>query len=165
MPMATIFDVSVNELLKEVAKELKNVPEIKPPVWSLFAKTGMHKERPPQEADWWYIRSASVLRKVRTHGPIGVSKLRTQYGGKQNRGHKPERFQKGSGSVARKVLQQLEKAGLVKKTQVGKHFGRIATPKGISLLDKTAGKLYKAKPAPKQPAASTPPAAPTAQQK
>ncbi|MBI4739072.1 30S ribosomal protein S19e [Candidatus Woesearchaeota archaeon] len=163
--MATMFDVPVNELLNEVAKELKNVPEIKPPVWSLFAKTGMHKERPPVQADWWYIRSASVLRKVRTRGPIGVSKLCTQYGGKQNRGHKPERFQKGSGSVARKVLQQLEKAGLVKKTQVGKHFGRAITPKGISLLDKTAGKLYKVNPALKQPTESAQQAAPHAEQK
>ena len=46
--------------------------------------------------------------QIYRHGPIGVSKLRTKYGGKKNRGHKPEHFYKGSGSVARKVLQQFE---------------------------------------------------------
>jgi small subunit ribosomal protein S19e len=158
--MATIYDVPINDLIEEVAKELKNVQEIKPPAWTIFAKTGMHKERPPVRQDWWYVRTAAVLRKVRTHGPIGVSKLRTNYGGKKNRGHRPEKFFKGSGSVIRKALQQLEKAGLIKKTQVGKHFGRIITPKGISLLDKSAGKVYKTKPLAAKPQAENPPAAP-----
>ena len=141
--MATIFDVPVNELLEEVAKELKNVPEIQAPEWALYVKTGVHKERPPQQPDWWHMRCAAVLRSVRLLGPVGVAKLRVKYGGRKNRGHKPDAFRKGSGNILRKVLQQLENAGLVKQAEVGVYKGRVATPKGISLLDKTAGKIYK----------------------
>jgi small subunit ribosomal protein S19e len=103
----------------------------------------MHKERPPLKEDWWYMRAASVLRKVSILGPVGVEKLRTKYGGKKNRGHKTEHRFKGSGNIVRKVLQQLEKAGLIKKGDKGVHKGRVITPKGISLIDKAAVRIYK----------------------
>lgn len=141
--MPTMHDVPVNILIEEVAKELHNFNEIKPPVWTVFVKTGMHKERPPKRADWWYVRAAAVLRSVRRLGPVGVEKLRGKYGGKKNMGHKTEHVFKGSGSIIRKVLQQLESAGLIKKGEKGVHKGRIITPKGISLMDKAAVKLYK----------------------
>ena len=141
--MPTIYDVPVNDLIEKVAKELKNVPEIKPPSWSVFAKTGTHKERPPARDDWWHVRCAAVLRSVRNLGPVGVQKLRTKYGGRKRRGHKTEHFYKGSGNVIRKALQQLESAGLIKHDKEGIHKGRIATPKGISLLDKAAVSIYK----------------------
>lgn len=141
--MPTMYDVPVNDLIVAVAKELKNNPEIKAPSWAGFVKTGMHKERPPVDEDWWYMRSASVLRKVRILGPVGTEKLRTKYGGRKNRGHKPGRAYKGSGNIIRKVLQQLEKAELIKHTEKGVHKGRIATPKGVSLIDKVAVTLYK----------------------
>ncbi|MFC1754661.1 30S ribosomal protein S19e [Thermoproteota archaeon] len=141
--MPTMYDVQVNDLLIDVAKELKELQEITAPEWAMYVKTGVHKERPPQDPDWWYLRSASVLRAVRMKGPIGVSKLRKKYGGRKNRGHKPDAFRRGSGNILRKVLQQLEKAGLVRHMEKGVHKGRIATPRGISLLDQSAVKLYK----------------------
>src|SRR3989338_4448398 len=141
--MASIYDVDPSELIEKAAEELKKVSEIKPPAWATFVKTGMHKERPPADADWWHIRAAAVLRSVYRLGPIGVSKLRAKYGGKKNRGYKTEHFYKGSGNIARKILQQLEKAGFVKQFQAGVHKGRVATPKGKSFLDKIATKLYK----------------------
>ena len=141
--MPTMHDVPVNILIEEVAKELHNFNEIKPPVWTVFVKTGMHKERPPKRADWWYVRAAAVLRSVRRLGPVGVEKLRGKYGGKKNMGHKTEHVFKGSGSIIRKVLQQLESAGLIKKGEKGVHKGRLITPKGISLMDKAAVRLYK----------------------
>ena len=136
--MTTMYDIDSQELILKAAEELKKIPEIKPPVWAPFVKTGMHKERPPMNHDWWYIRTASVLRIIYRLGPIGVSKLRTKYGGKKNRGTKTEHFYKGSGNILRKSLQQLEKAGLVKFAEKGIHKGRIITPKGSSFLDKIA---------------------------
>ena len=144
--MPTMYDVDSQELILKVAEELKKIPEIKPPEWALFVKTGMHKERPPVNNDWWYVRTASVLRTVYRLGPIGVSKLRTKYGGKKNRGAKKEHFYKGSGSILRKSLQQLEKAGFVKFAEKGVHKGRIVTPKGKSFLDKIATQIYGIKP-------------------
>ena len=112
--MASIYDCDQSELVEKAAEELKKVNNVKAPQWAGFVKTGMHKERPPVRNDWWYVRTASVLKKIYTHGPIGVSKLRAHYGGKKNRGYKPEHFYKGSGSIIRKVIQQLEKEGFVK---------------------------------------------------
>ena len=136
--MPTMYDVDSQELISKAAEELKKIPEIKPPEWAAFVKTGMHKERPPVKNDWWYVRTASVLRTVYRLGPVGVSKLRAKYGFKKNRGHKKEHFYKGSVNILRKSLQQLEKAGFVKFAEKGVHKGRIVTPKGKSFLDKIA---------------------------
>ena len=146
--MTTMYDADPQELVEKTAQELKKLPEIKAPVWANFVKTGMHKQRPPTEKDWWQIRVASVLRTVYRLGPIGTEKLRTKYGGKKNRGHKQEHFFKGSGSILRKSLQQLEKAGLIKFAEKGVHKGRIVTPKGKSFLDKIATQIAKQNPKP-----------------
>ena len=123
------------KLIQRVAAYLKEAQLVKPPSWAMFVKTGVHKERPPTDPDWWYVRCASILRKLYFRGPLGVSRLRTVYGGRHRRGHRPPRFAKGSGSVIRKALQQLEKAGLI--TTVDKK-GRALTSKGRELLEEAA---------------------------
>ena len=139
-----ILSVPVNELIDKTAAELKKMKELQPPSWATFAKTGMHKERPPVSKDWWYFRAAAILRKVMLRGPVGVAKLRVLYGGTKNRGMKPDKFKAGSGSVARKVLQQLENAKLIKKVaEESKRKGRVISPKGHQLLDKVAASLGK----------------------
>jgi small subunit ribosomal protein S19e len=140
--MATIYDVEINKLLEKASEDMKKVSSIHPPDWSKFVKTGVHKERPPVKSDWWYMRAAAILRRLYILGPIGVSKLRTKYGGRKRRGFKPERFMKGSGNIIRKILQQLEKAGFAKQMQKGTFKGRVITPQGKSFLDKAASQLY-----------------------
>ena len=147
-----MYDVDATELIEELAKELQKIDTISPPEWASFVKTGASKERPPARQDWWYVRAASVLRKVRVKGPIGVSKLRLFYGGQKNRGHKPEIFKKSSGSILRKILQQLEKSELVKKDKKGVHKGRVITPKGIKLMDNVSKKIMGNKPKEVKPA-------------
>ena len=142
----TMYDVDATELIEEVAKELKKIESVKPPEWAIFVKTGVNKERPPVREDWWYVRAASILRKIAMKGPIGVSKLRTLYGGKQSRGYASEKYRKGSGSIIRKIIQQLQKAELVKETQKGVHKGRIITPKGIKLMGTVSKKIAGNKP-------------------
>src|SRR3989338_7491346 len=141
--MVKIFDVHQTQLINKVAEELKKLKDLSPPDWAKFVKTGVHRERPPESLDWWYVRAAAVLRKVYKLGPIGVSKLRKAYGGKQRRGHKPPKTKLGSGNILRTILQQLEKAELVKQAKKSAHKGRIATAKGVSLLDKIARELFK----------------------
>lgn len=148
--MVFINDIPPNELIKKVAEELKKFSEIKQPVWAAFCKTGMQKERPPSNEEWWHTRAAALLRTIALRGPIGVSKLRTKYGGRKNRGHKPDKFYRGAGNNIRKIMQQLEKAQLIKKAEAGVHKGRIITPKGESLLDKAAITMLKASPSPRK---------------
>lgn len=132
-------DVSPQKLAREVAAALKE--KIVAPKWAVFVKTGTHKERPPLEKDWWYIRAASVLRAIYKNGPVGVSKLRSKYGGNKRRGVRPPQFTKASGSILRKILQQLETAGYVVKVKEGVHKGRVITPAGTSLLSKAATRV------------------------
>ena len=103
----SIYDVPTDKLLQKTSEALKKIEVITPPAWAGFVKTGMSKSRPPVQDDWWFLRAASILRKIMHFGPIGVSKLRNQYGGRKNRGVKPDKFYKGSGNIIRKILQQL----------------------------------------------------------
>ncbi len=138
--MVTAKYVPPARLIEELAKYLKeNVEEVKPPEWALYVKTGSHKERVPQDPDWWYKRCASLLRKLYIHGPVGVERLRTAYGGRKDLGLKREHFRKAGGKIIRVALQQLESAGLVTKVN---RKGRALTPKGRSLLDKLAYKIF-----------------------
>lgn len=141
--MTHILQVQPGALIEQASKQLKAEKIVTPPEWSDVVKTGCHKERMPDSPDWWYVRCAAVLRAVAKLGPVGTEKLRTKFGGKKDRGHKPERFCKGSGSILRKALQQLEEADFVKKAEKGAHKGRVLTPKGISFLDKIAMQIIK----------------------
>lgn len=131
--MPTPYDVPASLLIERLAQYLKNnADSIRPPDWAPFVKTGVHKERPPENPDWWYIRCASLLRKVYIKGPIGIQRLRSEYGGRKDMGVRPEHTRKGSGAIIRNALKQLEDAELV-ETVDGK--GRRITSKGRRLLD------------------------------
>jgi small subunit ribosomal protein S19e len=139
--LTTPHDVPASGFIEKLAKYLKeNVDEVQPPTWATVAKTGSHVEKQPQDPNWWYTRSASVLRKVYMHGPIGIEKLRADYGGRKGFGTKPNHAAKAGGSNIRKVLQQLELAGLI---QTEKLQGRKMTPKGRKLLQEIAEDLQK----------------------
>ncbi|MDK2892038.1 30S ribosomal protein S19e [Methanohalophilus sp.] len=135
--MTTAYDVPATEIITRLAEKLKENDNIQPPEWAAFAKTGVHKELPPVDSDWWYTRCAAVLRKIYMNGPIGVQRLRSVYGGKKDRGSNPYKKEKGSGSIARVISQQLEAAGFVTQLK----GGRIVTPAGQSLLDNTANEV------------------------
>ena len=130
--MTTVYDVPATALISEAARKLSEVKQIEIPEWAPFVKTGIHTEKPPVQDDWWHTRVAAVLRKVYTEGPIGTERLRAEFGGYRDRGSRPNRAVRGSGSIARKALQQLEAAGLVQNVQAQ---GRIVTGPGRSLMD------------------------------
>lgn len=137
--LPTPFDVPPSTLIHRLARYLKdNVDAIEPPEWAPYVKTGVHAERAPQNPDWWYVRCASLLRKIYIMGPIGVERLRSEYGGRKRIGTRPEHARKGGGAIIRKALQQLEKAGLI-KTVKGK--GRVITSEGRSLLDALSAEI------------------------
>lgn len=129
--MSTVYDVPADLLISQVAKELTQEKKVNSPEWANFVKTGVHKERRPENPDWWYVRCAALLRRVYMDGPVGVNSLRSHYGGKKDRGSSPEKFKRGSGAIIRGALHQLESAGLIQKAD----GGRTITPKGRSFLD------------------------------
>lgn len=135
--MTTALEVPPDKLIAELAEKLKAEGKIKPPEWAAYARTGVHTERAPTNPDWWFVRCASLLRRIYVDGPVGISRLRTYYGGRERRGSAGARFAKGSGNIIRKALQQLQRAGYVNTTR----RGRGISPKGRSFLDNLAREI------------------------
>jgi small subunit ribosomal protein S19e len=135
--MTTLYDVPANKLIELTATKLKSDERLAPPEWSSWVKTGVHREHPPQNDDWWYVRCAALLRRIAMDGPVGTQRLRSVYGGKTDNSSAPARFVKGSGSIIRKAMQQLESAGFVKTTPKGREI----SSQGRSFLDNNAYEL------------------------
>ena len=134
--MSTAYEVPADALIRKLAHHLKeNVSELSPPAWAAFSKTSSHTERFPANADWWYTRGASILRKIYIKGPIGISKLRLAYGGRTGQRNGSEHFRRGSGAIVRNLVQQLEAAKLVTKAD---NKGRVVTKEGREVLDSLA---------------------------
>ena len=136
--MTTVFDVPSKDLIDAVAKKLQEDKSIVIPEANIYSKTGVHNENPPVSKNWWHTRCASILRKIYISNVVGVEHLKAEYGGNRDRGVKPNRARSGSGTIVRRAVQQLEKAGYVTKIK-GK--GRMLTPKGKSFLDNTSNEL------------------------
>ena len=143
MPMEKInpvYELNAQEYNLKLAEALKKIQEFQEPEWARFVKSGSAKERPVEDPDFWHKRAASILRQIYKKNILGVSRLRTKYGSKKNRGMKPEMFKKGSGKIIRVILQQADSAGFteIAKTMKGirsKKPGRQLTQKGKSFME------------------------------
>jgi small subunit ribosomal protein S19e len=132
----SIYVIEPQKLIKIVAEKLREFPEIKPPEGIEFWKTAHFKELAPTDSEsFWYTRCASLLRKIRKFGPIGVNRLRKHYGGRNRKGSGLSHSSKGSGKIIRVALQQLENANLIVKLD---KEGRVLSNEGISLLERTS---------------------------
>lgn len=131
------LDVPANALIEAVAVELKKNPELKQPSFIGVVKTGAHAERISTEPDFWFKRCASILRSAyKAERPLGVRRLRNKYGAARQHTVARSHHTRAGGKIIRLAMQQLEKAGFLKKEKVG----RVITPAGRSLLDKAASK-------------------------
>ncbi|MFQ5887252.1 MAG: 30S ribosomal protein S19e [Candidatus Hydrothermarchaeales archaeon] len=137
--MTTVYDVPASKAIDQASKELKKFKEVGPPDWARFTKTGSGREKQPEQKDWWYTRTASILRKIYIAGPIGITRLSKKYSSKKNRGFKPEARRRGSGAITKAIIKQLESIGFVKTTK----RGRAITPSGVSFLDKISHTIKK----------------------
>lgn len=138
--MTSLYDVPAEELIEAVAEQLAD--DMQEPDWARFAKTGVGRELPPEQEDFWQVRAASLLRKVAIDGPVGVDRLETAYGGTKQGSTRyrvrPPQQSSGSGNIIRTILQQLEEADYI-QTREGE--GRDIAPDGQALLNKVAGEL------------------------
>jgi small subunit ribosomal protein S19e len=111
--------------------------------WVDTVKTSHSNELPPQSADWFYVRAASVARHVYLRKSVGVGRLRKVHGSTKNRGSRPSHHVNASGSVDRKVLQALEELGILEKLDDDEEGssgrgGRRITQAGARDLDRIA---------------------------
>jgi small subunit ribosomal protein S19e len=136
--MTTAYDVPPGLLIERLKNRLQAEGKVKPPEWARFARTGVHTEKAPTQTDWWYRRVASVLRKVYLHGPVGTTRLAAEFGGRRDDGSAPYHPRRGSRSVAREAMQQLEALGLLSKTE---KKGRSISAQGRKLLDSVSHEI------------------------
>mmetsp|Transcript_4251 Transcript_4251/g.6001 ORF Transcript_4251/g.6001 Transcript_4251/m.6001 type:complete len:153 (+) Transcript_4251:46-504(+) len=134
----TVRDVKPATFIEQYAIHLKNSDRFEIPKWHDIVKTGVHKEQAPTSEDWYFIRAASIARKVYLKPGIGIGALRKWYGGQYRRGSRAKVFQKASAGIIRSILQQLEETKVLEQTPTG---GRRITRVGQQDLDRIAGQV------------------------
>lgn len=84
------------------------------------------------------MRAACIARHIYLRKHVGVGALKKVHGTAINRGNRPSHHRDCSGSVQRKVVQSLEKLGVLEKSDNG---GRKITEQGQRDLDRIATSL------------------------
>jgi len=140
--MPSVKDVDQHEFVRQVAAFLKKSNKVKVPEWADLVKLGKYKELAPIDPDWYYVRTASVVRHLYFRSPAGVGAFTKVYGGRKSNGTTPSHFCRGSSSVIRKALQTLEAIKWVEKGEDGK--GRQLSKQGRKDLDRIASQMQQA---------------------
>ncbi len=131
--MFSVLKVSAQKAVDGIALSLEKVEAVKIPPWFGVVKTGPHAERLPESPKLWYKRVAALLRTLIVRGNVGVRRLRNKFGGKKEHTVGRAHHKKAGGKSIRLALQQLEKAGFVKKEKAG---GRAVTAAGVAFAEK-----------------------------
>lgn len=152
-----VKDVAARDFIITYAKHLKRTRKITPPVWSEIVKTGKHKELPPNDPDWFYIRCAAIARRIYISPHVGVGAFKRAFGGSYRRGTQPNVYTTASGAVIHRALKALEKIRVVKKLKTG---GRKLTSLGQRDLDFIAYQVVREGHGPTKPAGMKVPAPP-----
>lgn len=135
--LLTIYrDVAAQDFINAYASFLQRQGKLEVPGYVDIVKTSAGNEMPPQDSEgWFYMRAASVARHIYMRKQVGVGKLNKLYGGAKNRGARPQKHVDASGSINRKVLQALQKIGVVEISPKG---GRRISENGQRDLDRIA---------------------------
>lgn len=131
-------DVDQDKIVDGVATFLKKSGKLKVPENMDIVKTAKFKDLAPMDPDWFYIRCASILRRLYHRSPAGIGAIKKIYGGRQRKGVCPPHFCRADGCVARKAIQALENIKLVEKHPDG---GRKLSSQGQRDLDRIAAQI------------------------
>lgn len=134
-----VRDVAAGAFIEAYAEHLKNSDKFELPTWTDHVKTAFFKELAPYGDDWYYIRAASIARKVYLRPGTGVGQLQKWYGGANRNGVRHQHFKKASAGIIRSVLIQLEDMKVTEKTETG---GRRMTRVGQQDLDRIANAVF-----------------------
>ncbi|OAG31315.1 small subunit ribosomal protein S19e [Nematocida displodere] len=141
-----IEEICPAKFIATLSKALEDEKKITPPADTAHIKTGHGRQIAPEEENWYFVRTASILRKLyieeltnpekSRHG-FGTMWFARVYGGAKNNGHKPSHVVSGSKSLVRRILQSLEGLKFVSQIPNG---GRKLTATGLSYLGEVANK-------------------------
>ena len=105
-------------------------PPYPPPYFPTITAT---KELPPLDPDWYFVRSASIARRIYLNGGIGVGALAHWYGDAKSTKSRPEHHHPAARGLIRHILKNLQDNGLVE--EIPKKGGRRVTSEGQKELD------------------------------
>jgi len=140
---ATVKDVPAGEFIAALAAHFKKSAKIEVPDWADIVKTGIHKELCPQDPDWYFVRAASIARRIYLRGGIGVGEFSRIYGGLNGNGSGRRHFTSAARGLIRRIISQLTELDLLGKKKDKK--GRFLTRNGQRELDTIAGQLLAAR--------------------
>jgi small subunit ribosomal protein S19e len=132
----TVKDVPADLFVKAYAQHLKRQGKIEVPKWVDYVKTSSAKELAPYDPDWFYIRCASIARKIYLRPNTGVGALTKVYGSNERRGARTEHFKEANSGMLRYMVRQLEAIKVLEKATTGK--GRKISRIGQQDLDRIA---------------------------
>uniref|UniRef100_A0A182PJA5 Uncharacterized protein n=1 Tax=Anopheles epiroticus TaxID=199890 RepID=A0A182PJA5_9DIPT len=138
MPGITVKDVDQDKVVEGVALFLKKSGKLKVPEYVDLIKTAKFKELAPTDPDWFYVRCASILRRLYHKSPAGIGSICRFYGGRQRHGVRPSHFCRADGSATRKAVQALEAIKLIERHSDG---GRKLSSQGQRDLDRIAAQI------------------------
>lgn len=67
----SVKDVDQHEIVRQIAAFLKKSGKVKVPDFADLVKLGKHKELAPIDPDWYYVRTASIARRLYIRSPVG----------------------------------------------------------------------------------------------
>merc|ERR1719348_148120 len=131
-----MFDTPSNKLISEIATYLEQNDKLTLPKYVDIMKTSSGKENSPQQKNWYYTRTASILRKIAINTEsdldysvderkpkmhkaftqeknLTVTKLSSMYGCKKNRGCRPGKKVRSYRSLIVMILKDLEKLNYI----------------------------------------------------
>lgn len=142
---ATVKDIPAAKFIAALAAHFKTSGKVDVPAWNDLVKTGPNRELPPQSADWYFVRMASIARRVYINSGLGVGALAKSYGGSAAYGVRAKHHRDAARGNIRSALHALEKLTLVAKKDGSK--GRYITAAGKRELDTVATRIVDLKPA------------------
>jgi len=102
--VSSLRDISAAEFIKAYAAHLKKSNKLELPDWVDYVKTAHGREMPPLDPDWYFVRAASVVRKIYLNRGLGVGALAHWYGKAVRKTNKPQHHHRASRKVIRHVL-------------------------------------------------------------
>ncbi|KAF0852993.1 40S small subunit ribosomal protein eS19 (rpS19) [Andalucia godoyi] len=137
----TVKDVDAQKFIAAYAAHLKKSGKLEVPKWADLVKTATQKQHGPYDADWFFVRCASIARRIYLQPGLGIKSLNAKYGGAEKIGFHPNRFHAASGSVNRAAIHALEKLKVIEKHGVA---GRKVSRDGQKDVDRIAVQIAKA---------------------
>ena len=134
---ATVKDVPAQEFVSALAAHFKKTQKLNVPAWHDLIKTATYKELCPQDPDWYYVRAASVARKIYLRGGIGVGAFQKIYGGAKSNGSRRPHFAKAAAGIHRNILKGLTEIDLVAKKKDKKSHTHTHTHTHINTTHNT----------------------------